>query len=230
MSDLKVQRGKRCAAAMTPRRTPFFIGPFCAVLFLLSTGCGGAKGPAPTTAVPAGDRSAGSQIAATPDADSATPHADTGTTSSGGSPKVTILDEAGVKEQLAKAKGRAVVINVWATYCVPCVEEMPELIKFYNERDPQNVEYLSLSADIAYTIDEVLAPFVAENKLPFPVYVPRGVPPDVLAGILGATDSGWNGALPATFLLDREGRLRKSWFDVVTAESLNEAVNAIAAS
>lgn len=127
-----------------------------------------------------------------------------------------------VKGLLASAKGKVVVVNVWATYCIPCIEELPELARFYRERDPQRVEFVSLNADPAYSIEDTVKPFVAEKGLPFPVHVLDGLPPDELGAILGAAD--WGGELPATFVLDAAGVLKKHWFERVHLKDLEAAV------
>ena len=127
---------------------------------------------------------------------------------------------------LAAAKGKVVVVNVWATFCVPCIEEMPEFVKFYNEREAKEVEFISLNADPPYNLDDAVKPFVAENKLPFPVYLLDEVSPIDLGDLIGAADTNWEGSLPATFVLDKSGVKKKAWFEPVHLSDLKAASTA----
>lgn len=144
-------------------------------------------------------------------------------------PDIDLVNAEAVSRLLASAKGKVLVVNVWATYCIPCVEEMPELAAFYRERDAKTVEFLSLSADFPYSVDDVVKPFVAEKSLPFAVHV-LNVPPDDLIGVLGVKDAKWGGELPATFVFDATGALRKFWLERVHLQDLGAAVREIAAS
>lgn len=144
-------------------------------------------------------------------------------------PDIDLVNAEAVSKLLASAKGKVLVVNVWATYCIPCMEEMPELATFYRERDAKTVEFLSLSADFPYSVDDVVKPFVAEKDLPFAVHV-LNVPPDDLIGLLGAKDAKWGGELPATFVFDATGALRKFWLERVHLQDLRAAVQEVAAS
>ena len=144
-------------------------------------------------------------------------------------PEIALADGEAVKRLLASAKGKVLVVNVWATFCIPCIEEMPELAQFYRERDAKRVEFLGLNADPVYTIEDTVKPFVAEKGLPFPVHVLDGLPPDELAAILGVGTAGWGGELPATFVIDAGGTLRRHWFERAHLKDLSAAVAEIAA-
>lgn len=139
-------------------------------------------------------------------------------------PTIALANRENISDLLQAARGKVLVINVWATYCIPCIEEMPELAKFYNERDPQRIEFLSLSADGAYTLEDAVKPFAIEKQLPFPVYVLDELPPDELVKLLGASESGWDGELPATFVFDATGKLKKHWLERVHLNDLTAAV------
>lgn len=92
--------------------------------------------------------------------------------------------------------------------------------------DRERVAFLSLSADQAFTLEDTVLPFAKEHELPFPVHVMDFVDPDpaLLAETLGVSETGWDGALPATFVLDRDGKLVKHWFEEVKSGELEAAV------
>ena len=148
------------------------------------------------------------------------------TTQPGAAPHtaITLANREKVDSLLQAARGKVLVINVWATYCVPCIEEMPELVAFYEGRDPQRIEFLSLSADGAFALEDAVKPFAAEKQLPFPVYVLDELPPDELVKLIGADTSGWDGELPATFVLDATGALKKYWLERVHLNDLSTSV------
>lgn len=138
---------------------------------------------------------------------------------------IALANREKVNGLLQAARGKVLVINVWATYCVPCIEEMPELAAFYKGRDPQRIEFLSLSADGAYALEDAVKPFAAEKQLPFPVYVLDELPPDELVKLIGAGASGWDGELPATFVFDATGALKKYWLERVHLNDLSASVS-----
>ncbi len=138
-------------------------------------------------------------------------------------PTVERADAGAVKNIIARARGKPLVVNVWATWCGPCVAEMPELIKFSEFATQHNVVFLSLSADSTDTVEDTVKPFVQSKKIPFSVHVLDGVPPDDLAAMLGAQSAKWTGALPATFLFDKNGALVKAWLEQVRADELESA-------
>lgn len=140
---------------------------------------------------------------------------------------VELANEARVAELLAATKGKPLVVNVWATWCMPCVAETPELAKFYRASEKLGVGFLSLSADMSSEVDGTVRPFVKDKKVPFPVYVLDSIPPDRLAAMLRAEDSKWDGPLPATFLFDKDGNLQKHWFEEVTEAELTQAAAAL---
>ncbi len=118
----------------------------------------------------------------------------------------------------ARAPGaRAVLVNVWATWCEPCRQEMPDLIRFYRDHREDGLRLLLVSAD-----DE-------ENRLEVArVLSEAGLPADTLSFIkrgddltfINGLDRHWSGALPASFLFDGRGRRRHTWGGPVTYHAL----------
>lgn len=145
-------------------------------------------------------------------------------------PEVTLVTDDAIVQALADAKGKVLVVNVWATFCIPCMEEMPELATFYRERDAEHVAFLSIDTDPVFTLDDVVKPFVQEKAIPFPVHVWNDLPPDQLIAALGVKDTGWDGELPATFVFGPDGSLKKHWLERVHLHDLSAAVAEISQS
>jgi thiol-disulfide isomerase/thioredoxin len=101
-------------------------------------------------------------------------------------------------------KGNVVVMNFWATWCPPCVQEMPEFAKFWHEHEGKGVKFFSVSADYAGSKDEVVAPFMNSYEIPFPVRIMAVDNPDELTKVL---ELDWDGALPATFIYGPDSKI-----------------------
>ncbi len=104
----------------------------------------------------------------------------------------------GAEQRLSAYRGRIVILNFWATWCVPCREEMPMLVRIHKEFAGRGVVVIGPSADAAETQDKI-APFLREVGIGFPVWI-------------GATTAhmaqlGLGTALPATAVMDRDGRI-----------------------
>lgn len=119
-------------------------------------------------------------------------------------PDFTLEDTSGKKVSLASYKGKAVLINFWATWCAPCKIETPWLIDLRNQYAAQGFEILGVSTDdidrdepdkLAMEKKEI-ARFVQQLHMPYPVLIDG----DSLSKPYGGLDS-----LPASFFVDRNG-------------------------
>jgi len=111
-------------------------------------------------------------------------------------PELKAPDLAGVPKTLADYRGKVVLLNFWATWCPPCQHEMPSLERLRAKMAGRPLEIVAISS--AETLDDVQA-YLSKMKLGFPVLLD--------------TDSSntrrWKVfALPTTFVLDAEGRVR----------------------
>jgi thiol-disulfide isomerase/thioredoxin len=119
--------------------------------------------------------------------------------------RVDGLDGAGLKRLIADRGGRILFLNVWATWCVPCVEEFPDIVKLSRSYDPKAVEVVAISADYPDEVDSKIVPFLKKQNVPFKVYVAKF---DDQEKFINALDASWSGALPATFIYDTQGQQR----------------------
>lgn len=88
-----------------------------------------------------------------------------------------------------------VLVNVWATWCEPCKEELPALVKLRHEYAAQGLELILVSADFDRTTED-LVKFLAANGIDFPTYLKT----ERDADFIGAIDPDWSGAIPVSFL------------------------------
>lgn len=136
---------------------------------------------------------------------------------------LTPLNEAAVQKLISANKGKALVVNFWATWCGPCRKEMPELIALEKKLAPKGVKLLLISAD--ESSDEAKAgQFLGSVKAPQPWYIKNAADDDKF---INGIDPKWSGALPATFIYDRSGKRVKSFFGEVAMKDLEAAVSSL---
>jgi thiol-disulfide isomerase/thioredoxin len=117
-------------------------------------------------------------------------------------PKVTQIDIVGLKK-LIKPAGRPLLINFWATWCPPCIDEFPDLVKIDNDYRGK-VDVITVSLDDLADIDTYVPKFLADMKAEMPAYLLHTK--DEGAAIrMVAKD--WAGNLPMTMLYDASGNV-----------------------
>lgn len=86
-------------------------------------------------------------------------------------PNFSLPDLEGKKVSLTDFKGKVVLLNIWATWCAPCVAEMPSMEKLYQELKHEDFEILAISVDESGA--EAVKPFLEKHKLSFPVLLDK---------------------------------------------------------
>ena len=120
-------------------------------------------------------------------------------------PKVAEIDEPALKSLLGAGAGRArpLLVNFWATWCVPCREEMPDLVKIREQYDESRLDFVLVSLDDPAEIDKAVPEFLAEQRAAhLTSYLLRAADESVAINLV---DPSWSGELPATFIYDRAG-------------------------
>ncbi len=134
--------------------------------------------------------------------------------------ELKLRDLSGVEQSLVGLKGRVVILNFWATYCIPCKAEMPDLAAIQNDYAALGVQVVGASTDEAQDRGKVLQ-FIKETKINFPVWV-------------GATTAdmirfGLGGALPGTVIIGKDGRVARVISGVVNQAELRKQIDALVA-
>lgn len=111
-------------------------------------------------------------------------------------------DAGGSAQALSQWKGKALVVNFWAPWCAPCVEEMPELATLATDNAGKNVQVIGIGIDSPTNI----AQFAARFKISYPLYV-AGMSGTELARQFGNSAGG----LPYTVLIGADGQVKKTY-------------------
>jgi thiol-disulfide isomerase/thioredoxin len=119
-------------------------------------------------------------------------------------PDFSLNDLSGKKVSLADFKGKAVLLNFWATWCAPCKIEIPWFIQFREQYAPQGFEIIGVSSDDLDKDDTAklfmqkaeIAKFVEQQKIPYPILIDG----DSISHPYGGVDS-----LPTSFFIDKNG-------------------------
>ncbi|MGI8787471.1 MAG: redoxin family protein [Pyrinomonadaceae bacterium] len=117
-------------------------------------------------------------------------------------PKVTQIDAAGLKKLLVP-NGKPLLVNFWATWCVPCQEEYPDLVKINNEYKGK-IDFITVSLDDLVEITRDVPKFLAETKAEMPAYLLKT--PDEEAAI-AEVSKDWQGGLPFTIFYNAQGEI-----------------------
>lgn len=134
--------------------------------------------------------------------------------------ELALKDLFGAEQRLSALKGRIVVLNFWATYCVPCRTEMPDLAAIQNEYAALGVQVVGASADAPEDRAKVMQ-FIKETKINFPVWA-GATTADMVRFGLGA-------ALPGTVIIGRDGRIAKVISGIVNQAELKKQIDAMLA-
>lgn len=113
--------------------------------------------------------------------------------------------------QMAALRGRPLIINFWATWCPPCIEELPLLNGFYQQNIANGMQVIGLAVDQLVPVQR----FLSQNKIAFPIAL-AGLPGIDLSRKLGNT----NGGLPFTAMLASDGRLAQRKIGRLGADDL----------
>lgn len=117
-------------------------------------------------------------------------------------PVVKQINEVGLKEVM-KPGGRPLFVNFWATWCDPCREEFPDLVKFSDEYKGR-VDFITISLDDLAEIKRDVPIFLGSMKATMPSYLLKAVDEDAA---ITALNLPWHGALPFSVLYNEKGEV-----------------------
>jgi thiol-disulfide isomerase/thioredoxin len=129
------------------------------------------------------------------------------------------VDGPGVVAAVREGAARATLVNVWASWCQPCRDEFPDLVRLSHELAGRGFRVLFVSADFADDVPNAKA-FLAAQGVGGATYLKSG---DDMQ-FIDTLDPSWSGALPGSILYDSEGRRVRSWEGKASYDSLRARI------
>src|SRR5262249_19044267 len=117
---------------------------------------------------------------------------------------------------------RPLLVNFWATWCDPCREEFPDLVKIDADYRSKNLNFIAISLDDVTDIRTAVPKFLNEMKAKMPVVLLNVKDPEPAIKVV---DDKWDGQLPATFLFDKDGHVLFRHFGRIQPQELRDAID-----
>jgi thiol-disulfide isomerase/thioredoxin len=125
-------------------------------------------------------------------------------------------------QALLKRDGaRPLLVNYWATWCDPCREEFPDLVKIDKQYRPKDLDFIAISLDDLSDLKTAVPKFLREMRAEMPNYLLNVSDPEPAIKLV---DPAWDGALPATFLYNQKGEVVYKHFGRVPTAELRAAI------
>jgi thiol-disulfide isomerase/thioredoxin len=134
------------------------------------------------------------------------------------------IDFDGLKKLLARdpKDTRPLLINFWATWCDPCREEFPDLVKIDNDYRAKGLNFVAVSLDDIADINTKVPDFLKELHAAMPVVLLNVNDPEP---VIHFVDPTWQGDMPATFLYDKDGKIVFKHFGKIKPDELRAAID-----
>jgi thiol-disulfide isomerase/thioredoxin len=140
------------------------------------------------------------------------------------STEIRQIDLAGLKSLLSRdgQDARPLLINFWATWCDPCREEFPDLVKIDADYGAKKLNFVAISLDDVSDLGTAVPKFLKEMKASMPVVLLSVNDPEPAIKMV---DLAWDGQLPATFLYDKDGQVVFKYFGRLKPDQLRAAID-----
>ena len=137
---------------------------------------------------------------------------------------VTEIDVDGLKLLVRRdpTKLQPLLINFWATWCDPCREEFPDLIRIDSQYRSRGLQFAAVSLDDRTELNTGVPRFLRQMRANIPAYLLVADDPEPAIVYM---DAEWSGSLPATFLIDSQGRVTYKHFGRIKVRELRAAID-----
>lgn len=140
--------------------------------------------------------------------------------------KVNLLTVDQLEQRIKGGQDTVYIINFWATWCAPCIEELPYFERFSTDRKQEPVKVLLVSLDFRSKLESTVKPFVKKMNLQNEVYLLNEKNQQTY---IDKIDKNWSGAIPATLIINPKHNSRKliekelSYQELLTLYQTNES-------
>ena len=137
---------------------------------------------------------------------------------------VSPIDTDALKGILTQQRERPLLVNFWATFCDPCRDEFPDLVKIDKDYRPRSLDFVTVSLDDFTDIKTTVPQFLDSMKATMPAYLLNVSDPEPAINLV---DARWQGDLPATFLYNEKGELVYKHIGRVNTAELRTAIEKV---
>ena len=137
---------------------------------------------------------------------------------------VAPIDTEALKGLLMQQREGPLLVNFWATFCDPCRDEFPDLVKIDRDYRPRALEFVTVSLDDMTDIKTLVPQFLDSMKATMPAYLLNASDPEPAINLV---DRNWRGELPATLLYNEKGEVVYKHFGRVDTAELREAIEKV---
>lgn len=144
-----------------------------------------------------------------------------------GDARLTAVDANGLRVALDAVQAGSdtvVLVNFWATWCKPCLEEIPLFMELQKTYGPQGFKLVAVSLDEIETLESTVKPFMQKWFPEFRSYISTEYDMD---DIVSVVDNGWNEVLPTSYLFARDGTLAERLQGKYSAAEFSSKVDAL---
>jgi thiol-disulfide isomerase/thioredoxin len=143
-------------------------------------------------------------------------------------PVVREVNLEALQKILQRAPGkdaRPLLVNFWATWCEPCRDEFPDLVRIKADYEKRNLDFITVSLDDPAELKTSVPEFLREMRAgALPAYLLNVIEPQE---VVDAIDPQWGGGLPATFLFDPSGKIVFKHTGRFNATELRQAIDKV---
>jgi thiol-disulfide isomerase/thioredoxin len=115
------------------------------------------------------------------------------------------ISAAEFRQLLTHYQGKVVLVNLWATWCAPCLKELPELARLQEQYRAQGLQVITITLDEPDILETRVKRIWRERAASLPAYLQTEAAPDKFVSVI---DPAWNEIMPTNYLLDRTGQLK----------------------
>lgn len=134
-----------------------------------------------------------------------------------------VVGQEEIAEMLRDHGSDLLVVNFWATWCSPCVAEIPYFVRLSKDYPESRVRVVGLSADLKRDVDRLVIPFLREREIPYSNLVVFADTDPLIRMFSG----DWGGDIPVTFFYNKEGKKVGEILSELKYEELKEATEKI---
>jgi thiol-disulfide isomerase/thioredoxin len=139
-------------------------------------------------------------------------------------PAVVAIDAAGLQALLKRDDAKPLLVNYWATWCEPCRDEFPDLVKVDADYRRKGLDFIAVTLDDLADIKTGVPKFLRALHAQMPVYLLNLSDPEPAINMV---DPKWGGALPATFLYNAKGEIVYKSLGRIKIDELRAAINKV---